>query len=118
MQSLHQLITSNPTRWETTAILKKTATASRHLAELKGVSASVPNPAILINSLVMQEAKDSSAIENIVTTHDELYRESLFPEFILNASAKEVRDYVQALQSGYELVRANAILTVNHIKHI
>ena len=103
---------------ETRQILRKTATASRQLAELKGVSASVPNPGILINSLVLQEAKDSSAIENIVTTHDELYKESLFPDFGDNLSAKEVRHYAHALHKGYEFVRTQGILTVNHIQQI
>ncbi|MEG3193080.1 Fic/DOC family N-terminal domain-containing protein [Lysobacter sp. D1-1-M9] len=63
-------------RFETAAILKRLASASRSLAELKGVAASIPSQNILINSLSLQEAKDSSAIENIVTTHDELYRDS------------------------------------------
>lgn len=57
--------------FETPGVLKKTATAGRRLAELKGLAASMPNQAILINTLGLQEAKDSSAIENIVTTHDE-----------------------------------------------
>lgn len=118
MQTLRKLIKDRPDRWETTAILKKIASASRHLAELKGVSASVPNPAILINCLVMQEAKDSSAIENIITTHDELYKESLFPEATLNAAAKEVRDYVHALRTGYDLVKNHSIISINHLKQV
>jgi hypothetical protein len=63
-----------------TAILKKLATPVRQLAELKGVSASIPNQGILIYTLGLQEAEDSSAIENIVTTHDELFRDAAFPE--------------------------------------
>ena len=64
-----------PKRFEIPVILKKLALASRKLAELKGVAAAIPNQAILINTLGMQEAKDSSAIENIVTTHDELFQD-------------------------------------------
>ncbi len=56
---------------ETRAILKKLPSAHRYLAELKGISATIPNETILINTLALQEAKDSSAIENIITTHDE-----------------------------------------------
>ena len=56
---------------ESKKVLKKLASAHRALAELKGISASIPNQAILINTLGLQEAKDSSAIENIITTHDE-----------------------------------------------
>ena len=64
-------------RFETPEILKKLITTTRKLAELKGIVTSIPNQAILINSLVLQEAKDSSAIENIVTTHDELFKTDL-----------------------------------------
>ena len=56
--------------FESPVVLRKTATAGRALAELKGLAASIPNQGILINALGLQEAKDSSAIENIVTTHD------------------------------------------------
>ena len=118
MDTITNLTRKHGTAWETPAALKRLAAASRQLAELKGVSASVPNPAILINSLVMQEAKDSSAIENIVTTHDDLYRESLFPEFGNNLAAKEVRRYVQALSVGFELVKEHGLLTANYIVQI
>ena len=75
MTTLPSLHTLKPTRFETPAILKKLAAASRSLAELKGVAAAIPNQGILISTLGLQEAKDSSAIENIITSHDELYRE-------------------------------------------
>jgi Fic family protein len=70
----------DPTRFETATILKKLVSANRQLAELKGVAATMPNQGILISTLGLQEAKDSSAIENIVTTHDELFREAAFPK--------------------------------------
>lgn len=75
---------------ETKAVLKKLPAAHRRLAELKGISSTIPNETILINTLTLQEAKDSSAIENIITTHDEIYKAQLFEELFLNASAKEV----------------------------
>ena len=100
---------------ETQSVLKKAATAHRYLAELKGLSRSIPNQGILINTLSLQEAKDSSAIENIITTHDDLYKEELFPEFTANASAKEVRNYASALKAGFSLVRKDGLLTNNHI---
>lgn len=59
---------------ETKAVLKKVATARSALAEMKGVAGSIPNESILISTLALQEAKDSSAIENIITTQDELYQ--------------------------------------------
>ncbi len=100
---------------ETIPILKKTASAHRYLAELKGVSRSIPNQAILINTLSLQEAKDSSAIENIVTTHDELFQEELFPEYASNAAAKEVSNYISSLKTGFEQVQKEGLLTKKHI---
>lgn len=102
-------------RFETTVILKKLATASRQLAELKGVAASIPNQGILINTLSLQEAKDSSAIENIVTTHDELFKDDVLPDAFTNPAAKEVLRYRQALRVGYEQVRQSGLLTANHV---
>ncbi|MBP6739411.1 MAG: Fic family protein, partial [Leptospiraceae bacterium] len=103
---------------ETKAVLRQTANAHRYLAELKGISKTIPNQAILINTLPLLEAKDSSAIENIITTHDELYRESLFDDFISNPSAKEVQNYSQALRNGYEKIKTTGIFTNNQILEI
>ena len=102
-------------RFETPAILKALAMASRKLAELKGVAASIPNQGILINTLGLQEAKDSSAIENIVTTHDELFKDDALPEDFSNAAAKEVLRYRQALGIGFNLVRDSGLLTTNQV---
>ena len=107
--------TVSPDQLETVSILKKLGSASRQLAELKGLAASIPRPEILINTLVMQEAKDSSAIENIVTTHDELYRDDVLPEAGTNAAAKEVLRYRQALKIGFDLVRQTGLLSCNHM---
>lgn len=108
----------NVARFETPIILKKLATASRSLAELKGVAASIPNQGILINTLGLQEAKDSSAIENIVTTHDELFKDDVLPEAFANPAAKEVLRYRQALRVGFAQVRQSGLLTANHIIQI
>jgi Fic family protein len=104
-----------PQRFETAQVLKALAAASRHLAELKGVAASIPNQAILVSTLGMQEAKDSSAIENIVTTHDELFKDEAFPEMAASPAAKEVLRYRQALQVGFEAVRETGLLTNGQI---
>ena len=80
----------DPAHFDTPAILKKLAASSRRLAELKGIAASIPNQGILINTLGLQEAKDSSEIENIVTTHDELLKDDVNPEDFANPAAKEV----------------------------
>lgn len=102
-------------RFETPEILKKLAASSRKLAELKGVAASIPNQGILINTLGLQEAKDSSEIENIVTTHDELFKDDVLPEAFANPAAKEVTRYRQALRVGFGLVKETGLLTNNHI---
>ena len=112
LQPLEQL---NPTRFETPAILKKLASSSRKLAELKGMAVSIPNQDILINTLALQEAKDSSEIENIVTTHDELFKHDVQPESFANLAAKEVLRYRQALKVGFEQVRSSGLLTCKHI---
>lgn len=105
-------------RFDTSAILKKLASSSRYLAELKGIAASIPNQGILINTLGLQEAKDSSEIENIVTTHDELFRDDADPEAFSNPAAKEVLRYRQALRVGHELVKQTGLLTTNNIIQI
>jgi len=85
-----------PIDLETKQVLKKCSQANRCLAELKGISGTIPNQNILINTLSIQEAKDSSEVENIITTHDELFKEELFADYLSNASAKEVRLYISA----------------------
>ncbi len=103
---------------ETTKVLRKCSQANRYLAELKGVSGTIPNQNILINTLSIQEAKDSSEVENIITTHDELFKEELFADYLSNSSAKEVRYYTLALKRGFELVSKNKLLTNNMIVEI
>jgi Fic family protein len=118
MPTLTPLDQLDSARFDTPAILKKLASSSRQLAELKGIAASIPNQGILINTLGLQEAKDSSAIENIVTTHDELFKDDVLPEAFANPAAKEVLRYRQALRVGFEQVRASGLLTGNHIIEI
>ncbi|MDP3653132.1 MAG: Fic family protein [Rhodoferax sp.] len=118
MPPLTPLEQLDPTRFESPAILKKLASSSRKLAELKGIAASIPNQGILINTLALQEAKDSSEIENIVTTHDELFKDDVSPEAFANPAAKEVLRYRQALRVGFERVRTSGLLTANHIIEI
>lgn len=103
---------------ESKRVLKALPSAHAALAELKGVALSIPNQHILINTLTIQEAKDSSAIENIITTHDELYRAKLGTEKGLSMSTKEVQDYRVALQLGFEVVSKKKLLTVNDLNRI
>lgn len=96
---------------ETKKVLKKLPNTRAALAELKGVAATMPNPSILINTLSLQEAKDSSAVENIITTHDELFKAELNLNLVKNIAAKEVQNYASALKIGYEYVYKNRLIT-------
>ncbi|WP_439258097.1 Fic family protein [Lonepinella sp. BR2271] len=100
---------------ETKAVLKKAMLANRALAELKGVVGTIPNEAILINTLALQEAKNSSAIENIVTTHDELFKAELSDEHFVSLATKEVQNYNQALKAAFEHVRTQRIILLRDI---
>ena len=102
---------------ETKRVLKQLAGAHRALAELKGITDKIPNKNILINAVIINEAKDSSEIENIVTTHDELFK-AMAQTKDNNPAAKEVVNYRRALWRGYELVKAKRALTTNMIVEI
>lgn len=101
---------------ETPAVLRALSVAHRHLAELKGRAATIPNQGILIDTLALQEAKASSEIENIVTTQDELFRASLFLHGPDSPAAKEVASYRDALKCGFDsLIHNQGLLTNNTI---
>lgn len=104
---------------ETKTVLRQANKANRKLAELKGVAQAIPNERILISSLTLQEAKDSSAVENRVTTQDDLYRAGLDANFtLIGAATKEVLFYREAINEGFKLVRNKNILALNDIKRI
>jgi Fic family protein len=103
---------------ETKPILKLAASAHRYLAELKGIAATIPNQKILITTLILQEAKDSSAVENIITTHDELFKAELYSNQPISTATKEVQNYAAALQTGFERVKQNKILSLAYILEI
>ena len=104
---------------ESKEVLRQLNRANRKLAELKGVAQTIPNERILISSLTLQEAKDSSEVENIVTTQDDLYRAGLDPSHqFINAATKEVLFYREAINEGFRMVRNKDILTLNDIKHV
>lgn len=105
-----------PGEIETPAVLRELAQAHRHLAELKGRTAAIPNQSILIDTLALQEAKASSEIENIVTTQDELFQASLFLDGPSSPAAKEVANYKDALKRGFDSLHQNqGFLTNNAI---
>jgi Fic family protein len=91
-----------PDEIETQTVLREAVRAHRFLAELKGRAGTIPNQGILIDTLSLQEAKASSEIENIVTTQDEVFQASLFPDSPASPAAKEVALYAQALKCGFD----------------
>ncbi len=103
---------------ETKKVLKALPSAHAALAELKGIASTIPNQSILINTLGLQEAKDSSAIENIITTHDDLYKSELNLEAFKSLQAKEVQNYIAALKKGFELTSETGLLTNRSILKI
>lgn len=102
---------------ETKTVLKKAKDARAALAELKGVAKSMPNQAILVSTLSLQEAKDSSAIENIITTNDDLYTSDINTKHFTSIAAKEVHMYACALRESYAQVKKTKLLTNKLIKN-
>lgn len=103
---------------ETKAVLKATARAHQALGELKGLAVTLPNQYLLLATLSLQEAKESSEIENIITTQDDLYRSHYPSQQFASGSAKEVHNYAKALKTGYETVKKTGMLTNNSIIEI
>lgn len=97
---------------ESYGIFRHLAKASRYIGELNGLCASLPDPQLLINTIILQESKDSSAIENIVTTQDELYKAATEISTASHA-AKEVLSYREALYVGLKKMQEqkNLLLT-------
>lgn len=97
---------------ESHEIFKHLAKASRYVGELNGLCASLPDPQLLINTIILQESKNSSAIENIVTTQDELYKAATEISTASHA-AKEVLSYREALYVGLKKMQEqkNLLLT-------
>ncbi|PID89974.1 MAG: addiction module protein [Bacteroidetes bacterium] len=104
---------------ETKPVLKALSQAHRLLGELKGAAKGMPNENILIHTLSLQEAKDSSEVESIVTTHDELYRANIDrTQSEQTAATKEVKDYREALYEGYRQVQQHGLITSSSIRRI
>ena len=103
---------------ESKAVLKATAKAHQALGELKGLAVTMPNQYLLLATLSLQEAKESSEIENIVTTQDDLYRSHYQSQQFLSTSAKKVHNYAQALETGFNTIKRTDLLTNNTIFEI
>ena len=102
---------------ETKRVLKQLSITSRALAELKGVARTMPNQNILINAIMINEAKASSGIENIVTTHDEIYKAMVKP-YDISPNAKEVVDYRRAILTGFSIIKEKGFINLSTITKI
>ena len=100
---------------ESKAVLKATAKAHQALGELKGLAITMPNQYLLLATLSLQEAKESSEIENIITTQDDLYRSNYQSQQFISTSAKEVHNYAKALEAGFNTITQTGLLTNNTI---
>ena len=100
---------------ESKVVLKQAIAANRALANLRGLAAQIPNQGVLINSIVLQEARLSSEIESIVTTNDELYRADADadtnPDGKTDPQTKEVLRYRQALNFGFVQLKQRPLST-------
>ncbi len=103
---------------ETIQILRQTNKSTAALAELKGIAKTIPNQAMLINAIILQEAKDSSEIENIITTQDELYKALTVNKTNISAATKEVVNYRKAIFYGFDIAKSQGFLRVNDIVDI
>lgn len=103
---------------ESKAVLRKGVAAGRALAELKGVGETIPNQAILVDSLVLQEAKASSEIENIITTNDALYKAFTAETKEPDPAVKEVLGYRKAMWNGFNAIKKRPVLSTNLCIHL
>lgn len=103
---------------ETKAVLKACLRAHRELGELKGLAMAMPNQNILLSTLSLQEAKESSEIENIITTQDDLYQSHYSSQAFSSPAAKEVHRYAKALEVGFDIVKNSSLLTCSAIIEI
>ena len=98
---------------ESKSILLKTISASRALAQLNGAIRNLPNPTLFLDTVHLQEAKASSAIENIITTNDDLYQVLIADKKFDNPETKEVLRYKEALWLGLERLKSRPFITTN-----
>ncbi|QLY40149.1 Fic family protein [Hujiaoplasma nucleasis] len=93
-------------------ILKQLNAANHHIGELKGILKLLPNPAVVLSLINLSESKDSSAIENIITTYDEIFKE-IVTKTPLGGKPKEVINYKKAIEYGLELIKQKGFISTN-----
>jgi Fic family protein len=97
--------------FETKEVLKKAIAAGRSIGELKGLGGLIPNQSMLVNTLILQEARASSEIENIITTNDALFRALTAGSADIDPATKEVLRYREALWTGFEALEKKPRIT-------
>ncbi|MDP2415405.1 Fic family protein [Daejeonella sp.] len=100
---------------ETIAVLRQVVHSSIALAELKGIAYTLPNPSILLNAVILKEARVSSEIENVITTHDKLYQALSATGSQIDHDTKEVLRYREAMLAGFAMITKNGFLNTNGI---
>jgi len=100
---------------ETVKVLRQLVKSSIALAELKGLAFTLPNPAILLNAVVLKEARASSEIENVITSQDKLYQALSAKGVEADPSTKEVLRYREAVLYGARFIRQKGFLSTNAI---
>ena len=113
--SLSPLPLGDHSIFDTPEVWRSLTKAHRYLAELKGLCESLPNPSLLIDTLSIQEAKDSSEIENIITTHDELYGAAEADSALISPAAKEVKHNAAALRVGFDEVEKDRLIRLSTV---
>ena len=98
-------------KYESIKIWKQEGKARAAIAELKGTANIIPNQTILINAIILQESKDSSEVENIITTKDRLYQ-AISASKNIDTATKEVMYYREALQEGWKKIKKNGFISI------
>ncbi|MFA5660305.1 MAG: Fic/DOC family N-terminal domain-containing protein [Bacilli bacterium] len=98
-------------------ILKELNTANHHIGELKGILKILPNPGIVLSIINLSESKDSSAIENIITTYDEIFK-MIVSKTPIGGKPKEVINYKHAIDRGLLLMREKGFISTNILVEI
>jgi Fic family protein len=103
---------------ETVAILRQLVKSSIALAELKGIAKTLPKPDILLNAVILKEARASSEIENVITTQDKLYQALSAKGSEVDSATKEVLRYREAILYGFSFIQKKGFLSTNAIVEI
>ncbi len=110
-------IPPKPEKYDSIKIWKQEGKSRAAIAELKGTANIIPNQSILINAIILQESKDSSEVENIITTKDKLYQ-AISASKNIDTATKEVMYYIEALQEGWKKIKKKGFISINDIIEI